>query len=124
MQELYVQRATGDNSAANLSPTQLMSDDIVYPSVCKNERNFPTHQTEINDEMHTTLVDWLVEVCNDRRIQSATLSLSVHVMDEFLKRVRDVPSHRFQLLGCACLLLSAKLEQVNVSVAIYFHTTP
>jgi hypothetical protein len=110
-----VQRAFID-TVGNNGPNHLMAGDIVYPSICKNKRNFPSHQSQIDEIMHCTLVDWLVEMCNDRGIQSTTLCLSIHIMDEYLRREANVPTHRFQLLGCACLILAAKLEQVAVSI--------
>lgn len=115
-QELYVQRNPNSSvEKASTPPTSSTSCDISYPWLCNNGEIFPAHQTEINSAMHITLVDWLVEVCNECGLQSNTLCLTVHLMDEVLRRERDVPTERFQLLGCASLMLAAKLEQVQVS---------
>ena len=86
-----------------------------YPLHCCNDKVFPSHQTEINDIMHSQLVDWMVEKCCYLGIQSTTLCLSVHIMDEYIRRHENIPTYHFQLLGCACLMLSSKLDQTQVS---------
>lgn len=121
-QELYVQCAPNENGVGLQNNWSSSGDDIVYPSICSNSRNFPAHQTDINAGMHSTLVDWLVDECGSYGVQASTWCLCVHIMDEYLRRVADVPTYRFQLLGCACLLLAAKLEQATVRYyrPIYF----
>lgn len=64
--------------------------------------------------MHSTLVDWLVEEYGSYGVQTTAFCLCVHIMDEYLRRVADVPTYRFQLLGCVCLLIASKLEQTTV----------
>ena len=103
----------------SLDPNQRILGDIVYPAICQNQRNFPLHQTEINASMHTTLVDWLVELCDKSNIQSTTLCLAIHVMDEYLRREGGVETYRFQLLGCTCLIMAAKEEQIEVCSCFY-----
>ena len=106
-----MQRST-DNAALSTPP--LIPGDISYPWLCSSQTIFPTHQTEVNTAMHITLIDWLVKVCVERGLESSTLCLTVHLIDTYMHREPAVPTHRFQLLGCTCLMLAAKLEQVKV----------
>ena len=119
-QELYVQHLSSNKGGISSPP---VSGDISYPWFCSNQSLFPPHQTEVNAVMHITLVDWLVKVCIERGLPSCTLCLAIHLMDEFIRRQPDIPTHRFQLLGCACLILAAKLEQIKVgqgNFTLYF----
>eukprot|EP00953_Heterococcus_sp_UTEX-ZZ885_P001783 1484-Heterococcus_DN1.PRE.1 len=60
--------------------------------------------------MRSTLVDWLVEVCAEYKLQPGTLYLVVDLLDRCLS-LFAVPRDRLQLLGCACLLVAAKFEE-------------
>eukprot|EP00602_Paraphysomonas_sp_CaronLab_P000164 CAMPEP_0185028868 /NCGR_PEP_ID=MMETSP1103-20130426/14929_1 /TAXON_ID=36769 /ORGANISM="Paraphysomonas bandaiensis, Strain Caron Lab Isolate" /LENGTH=404 /DNA_ID=CAMNT_0027563431 /DNA_START=234 /DNA_END=1448 /DNA_ORIENTATION=- len=73
---------------------------------------FQRTQNEITPHMHSTLVDWLLDATSST-IEHSALCLGVHIMDDCLNRA-SVPRSKFQLLGCACILLAAKLEQIKV----------
>lgn len=57
------------------------------------------------------LVEWIVEVVEDLQMSSDVLYVSVDMIDRIL-RATTVPSTRLQLLGCACMLLASKFEDV------------
>ena len=61
--------------------------------------------------MRTILVDWLVEVAEEYRLHHETLFLCVDLIDKSLSKF-DVPRSQLQLLGCACMLLAAKYEEI------------
>ena len=69
-------------------------------------------QTEIKPSMRITLIDWLVRIADDYRLDSGTYSLAIHLLDQTLSLINVKRSH-FQLLGCACLWLAAKLEELH-----------
>jgi hypothetical protein len=64
--------------------------------------------------MHAILVDWLLEISEDYGLGSTTFCLSVHLLDQYLARGPPVPKLRFQLLGCSCLLIAAKMEEMSI----------
>jgi cyclin A len=61
--------------------------------------------------MRTILVDWLVEVAEEYRLHTETLYLCVDLIDKSLSKL-DVKRSELQLLGCACMLLAAKYEEI------------
>ena len=56
------------------------------------------HQSDINSAMRTILVDWLIEVADEYKLQDETLFLCVQYVDRFLSTV-DVIRSKLQLLG-------------------------
>jgi hypothetical protein len=83
-----------------------------FQSSLKSEDEFNAIQTEISPFMHSTLVNWLIQVTKPY-IEPNTFCLGIHIMDEYIARIM-VPVKKFQLLGCTCILLAAKLEQIVV----------
>ncbi|ESW08720.1 hypothetical protein PHAVU_009G069100 [Phaseolus vulgaris] len=69
-------------------------------------------QREVTVIMRTILVDWLVEVAEEYKLQSDTLHLSVSYIDRFLS-VNPVSKSRLQLLGISSMLIAAKYEEVD-----------
>jgi hypothetical protein len=66
-------------------------------------------QHEITKTMYTILIDWLIEIGT---ISDHTLCLAVHILDEYLHTSVIARSH-FQLVGCTCLLIASKLEEIQ-----------
>jgi cyclin A len=94
-----------------------------------------TVQKDINEKMRTILVDWLVEVGEEYELDSQTFhkavrgwlfssfkarlvvslavlyALQVNLVDRCLKKIK-INRKQFQLLGCACMMVAAKFEEV------------
>ena len=68
-------------------------------------------QATVTTDMRHCLVDWLVDITQEFKLQRSTLFLSVNILDRSLDLV-PVRRERLQLLGCACVLIAAKLEEV------------
>lgn len=68
-------------------------------------------QPDISHSMRTILVDWLVEVCEEYRLQSETLCLAVSYIDRFLS-VMSVVRAKLQLVGTAAMFIAAKYEEI------------
>ncbi|KQK23002.1 hypothetical protein BRADI_1g70627v3 [Brachypodium distachyon] len=71
-----------------------------------------TIQKDINAKMRGILVNWLVEVAEEFRLQADTLYLAVTYVDRFLTAIA-VPRNKLQLLGVASLFVAAKYEEIN-----------
>jgi len=69
-------------------------------------------QRDINATMRAILVDWLVEVAEEYRLESETLHLSINYIDRFLGYV-PVARSKLQLVGVSCMLLAAKFEEIH-----------
>lgn len=68
-------------------------------------------QPDINHSMRTILIDWLVEVCEEYRLQSETLCLAISYIDRFLS-VMSVVRAKLQLVGTAAMFIAAKYEEI------------
>ena len=63
--------------------------------------------------MRVTLLDWLVKLADEMNLGSDTYALTIHLIDLALSREAGVKRSQFQLLGCACLLIASKLEELQ-----------
>lgn len=68
-------------------------------------------QPDITQTMRTILVDWLVEVCEEYRLQNETLCLAISYIDRFLSYMSVVRA-KLQLVGTAAMFIAAKYEEI------------
>ncbi|XP_010895519.1 cyclin-A2 [Esox lucius] len=68
-------------------------------------------QPDITNSMRAILVDWLVEVGEEYKLQNETLYLAVNYIDRFLSSM-SVLRGKLQLVGTAAMLLAAKFEEI------------
>ena len=69
-------------------------------------------QRDINATMRGILIDWLVEVAEEYRLEAETLYLAVNYIDRFLSHV-PVNRSKLQLVGVTCMLVAAKYEEIH-----------
>jgi len=65
----------------------------------------------ITPYMRRILVDWLVEVADEYMLMSDTLYLCISYIDRCIPRLK-ISRKKFQLFGCACMLIAAKYEEM------------
>lgn len=70
-----------------------------------------TIQRDINANMRSVLIDWLVEVSEEYKLVPDTLYLTVSYIDRFLS-ANVVNRQRLQLLGVSCMLVASKYEEI------------
>ncbi|KAL9446605.1 hypothetical protein AB3S75_014303 [Citrus x aurantiifolia] len=68
-------------------------------------------QKDINPGMRAILIDWLVEVSEEYRLVPETLFLAVNYIDRYLSG-NVIIRQQLQLLGVACMMISAKYEEI------------
>ncbi|XP_043982439.1 cyclin-A2 [Gambusia affinis] len=68
-------------------------------------------QPDITNSMRAILVDWLVEVGEEYKLQNETLHLAVNYIDRFLSSM-SVLRGKLQLVGTAAMLLASKFEEI------------
>jgi len=73
--------------------------------------NYMAKQNDITHSMRSILVDWLVEVGEEYKLQSETLHLTVNYIDRFLSYMA-VQRSKLQLVGAACMFIAAKYEEI------------
>ena len=62
--------------------------------------------------MRAVLVDWLMEISDEYVINPNTLFLTIHLIDQVLT-IMPIKKLQFQLLGCACLVIASKMEEIQ-----------
>jgi len=83
--------------------------------------NYMAKQNDITYSMRSILVDWLVEVGEEYKLQTETLHLAVNYIDRFLSYMA-VQRAKLQLVGAACMFIAAKYEEIyppDVSEFVY-----
>nr|XP_056711397.1 cyclin-A2 [Euleptes europaea] len=78
---------------------------------CKPKVGYMKKQPDITNNMRAILVDWLVEVGEEYRLQNETLHLAVNYIDRFLSSM-SVLRGKLQLVGTAAMLLASKFEEI------------
>merc|ERR1712002_112677 len=73
--------------------------------------NYMSKQPDITFSMRTILVDWLVEVAEEYKLQAETLYLAVSYIDRFLSYM-SVQRAKLQLVGAACMFIASKYEEI------------
>jgi len=69
------------------------------------------NQFETNAETRTIVVDWLVEVCQEYKLQHVTLHLGITLFDKYLS-LKTVTKKNIQAIGIICLILASKIEEM------------
>ncbi|XP_063776320.1 cyclin-A2 [Pseudophryne corroboree] len=78
---------------------------------CKPKAGYMQKQPDITSNMRAILVDWLVEVGEEYKLQNETLYLAVNYIDRFLSSM-SVLRGKLQLVGTAAMLLASKFEEI------------
>jgi cyclin A len=68
--------------------------------------NYMAKQPDITYGMRQILVDWLVEVGQEYKLQQETIYLAVNYIDRFLSYM-SVQRAKLQLVGTACMFIAA-----------------
>jgi cyclin A len=78
-------------------------------------------QMDITNSMRSILVDWLVEVAEEYRLNIETLYLAVNYTDRFLSQMSVLRS-KLQLVGTSSMYIASKYEEItppDVSEFVY-----
>eukprot|EP00980_Cylindrotheca_fusiformis_P017452 scaffold5439_cov132-Cylindrotheca_fusiformis.AAC.11 len=70
-------------------------------------------QSNLNEQMRSILVDWLVDVHYSFRLALATLHLTVNLIDRYLEISPGVARKDFQLVGITALWIASKYEDIR-----------
>ena len=69
--------------------------------------------------MRCALLEWLSEVSSEYKMQTSTYFLAIRLLDRVLMQL-PIRKTKFQLLGCACIMIAGKLEELEVKdISIY-----
>lgn len=80
-------------------------------------------QTELDWNMRTIVMDWIIEVHTKFRLLPETLFIATNLIDRFLSS-RVISLEKLQLVGITCLFVAAKYEEVICpSIAHFINMT-
>lgn len=93
----------------------------IYTNLLMDEKNsklkiknyYMKMQTDINEQMRSILVDWLIEVHFRLNFKKKTLYQTIFIIDLYLSYY-FTPKSKLQLLGIACLLISSKGNEIYI----------
>ncbi|OQS06102.1 cyclin [Thraustotheca clavata] len=69
-------------------------------------------RTDITARMRTILLDWLVEVAEEYKVSAKALHLAISLVDRCLSEMA-ITRGELQLMGCACMMVACKYEEVQ-----------
>ena len=79
----------------------------------KARYNYMKEQKEINQQMRSILIDWLIDVHYKFGFTDETLFMTVSIIDRYLS-VNQISRLKFQLLGITALLIACKHEEIDL----------
>lgn len=68
-------------------------------------------QTDINEEMRSIVIDWLVDVHRKFKMRMETLFITISIMDRYLEK-NQIRKEIFQLVAASSLFIAAKYEEI------------
>ncbi|XP_067849229.1 cyclin-A2 [Heptranchias perlo] len=106
----------GEEKRVNANALPEYADDIhkylrEMELKCRPKAGYMKKQPDITNSMRAILVDWLVEVGEEYKLQNETLYLAVNYIDRFLSSM-SVLRGKLQLVGTAAMLLASKFEEI------------
>merc|ERR1719418_178065 len=107
---------TQDNQTVDICSFPEYAQDIFQYLLDSEEKhsaksNYMSKQSDITHGMRSILVDWLVEVGEEYKLQTETLYLAVSYIDRFLSYM-SVQRSKLQLVGTAAMFIASKYEEI------------
>jgi len=82
----------------------------------KAEYNYMKKQNEINEQMRSILIDWIIDVHCKFGFTDETLFMTISIIDRFLTS-KKISRSKLQLLGVTALMISCKHEEIDLPKA-------
>ena len=79
----------------------------------KAKYNYMKQQKEINEQMRSILIDWIIDVHFKFGFTDETLFMTVSIIDRYLS-VNQISRGKLQLLGVTALMISCKHEEIDL----------
>ena len=85
-------------------------DEGIVP---KPKYNYMKEQKEINEQMRSILIDWIIDVHYKFGFTDETLFMTVLIIDRYLT-VKQITRAKLQLLGITALMIACKHEEIDL----------
>ncbi|KAG8437363.1 hypothetical protein GDO86_008167 [Hymenochirus boettgeri] len=76
------------------------------------DKNFFQNHPQLQPNMRSILLDWLMEVCEVYKLHRETFYLAQDFFDRFMTTQHNVIKSQLQLIGITTLFIAAKLEEI------------
>jgi cyclin B len=112
-------------STSNITDVQIPKDylNIIYYNLLNEEKdnrkyfkaeyNYMNSQNEINEQMRSILVDWIIDVHGKFGFCDETLYMTVLIIDRY-SSLKKITRNEYQCLGITALMIACKHEEINV----------
>ena len=90
----------------------LLQEEKDVPNHLQINHRYFSFQPEINPQMRTILIDWLVEVHQKFFFDEETIFITIQIIDTYLS-VKKISREKLQLLGVAALSLASKHNEIK-----------
>ena len=96
--------------------------NIIYLNLLKEENeglipkpiyNYMNDQNEINEQMRSILIDWIIDVHHKFGFTDETLFMTVLIIDRY-STIRQISRIQLQLLGITALMIACKHEEIDL----------
>uniref|UniRef100_A0A915DZ37 Cyclin N-terminal domain-containing protein n=1 Tax=Ditylenchus dipsaci TaxID=166011 RepID=A0A915DZ37_9BILA len=105
------------------TPPQLDSSDLgsprkVWALLCNKDDKFRRdpkffeRHPKLKKDMRSMLIEWLMEVCSDRKLHRETFHLCIDYLDRYLEKTKRVDPSNLQLIASSCLVIASKMEEI------------
>ena len=109
---------------SNINNVQIPKDylNIIYYNLLQEENielnpkpiyTYMKNQKEINDQMRSILVDWIIDVHHKFGFTDETLFMTILIIDRYCS-IEQVTRIKYQCLGITALMIACKHEEINV----------
>ena len=109
---------------SKITDVQIPKDylNIIYYNLLEEESKelnpkpiytYMKNQKEINDQMRSILVDWIIDVHHKFGFTDETLFMTVLIIDRYCS-IEQITRIKYQCLGITALMISCKHEEINV----------
>ena len=109
---------------SNINNVQIPKEylNIIYYNLLKEENielnpkptySYMKTQKEINEQMRSILVDWIIDVHHKFGFTDETLFMTILIIDRYCS-LEQITRIKYQCLGITALMISCKHEEINV----------
>ena len=109
---------------SNINDVQIPKDyiNIIYYNLLEEENvelkpkpiyTYMKNQKEINDQMRSILVDWIIDVHHKFGFTDETLFMTILIIDRY-SSLEQITRIKYQCLGITALMIACKHEEINV----------
>ncbi|KAM5314681.1 G1/S-specific cyclin-E2 isoform 4-T7 [Glossophaga mutica] len=77
-----------------------------------HDKHFQVLHPDLEPQMRSILLDWLLEVCEVYTLHRETFYLAQDFFDRFMLTQKDINKNMLQLIGITSLFIASKLEEI------------